>query len=301
LYQLEKASISETAAPAGRIPTAMTSPASLAFVLLAAPALLPAQAAPDPRALIEQSLKANNRSEELARDYTYIETVVEREFSGGKVSKVETTQFEILNLYGQPYRRLIARDNKPLPPDEERKQARKFEETASERASETPAEREKRIAKYRERAQRQRNMLNEIPHAYDLSLAGETTWNGTDAWLIQGTPRKGYKPKDSNAARLFPNIKGLFYISKNSPTLLKIEAEAIDTVSFGLVVARMDKGARFQIERTRLDDSLWATSRVRITFDARIALVKHMKMDIDISYTNHRKFQTDSRIVSTSQ
>lgn len=278
----------------------MTSSALFATGLFAIPALLPAQPAPDTRALVAQSIAVNSRAEELTRDYTYLETVVEREYSGGKVSNTKTATFEIIGLYGEPYRRLIRRDGKPLPPDEERKVVRKYDETASDRASETPAEREKRLAKFRERYRRQRAFLNEIPNAYDFRLAGDTNWNGHEAWIIEGVPKKGYKPKDERAAKLLPNFKGKFYIAKAGATLLKIDAEAIDSVSFGLVIARMDRGARFQIERTRLSDSLWATGRVQVNFDARIALVKRMKMDIDITYSDYRKFQTDSRIVSTA-
>jgi hypothetical protein len=81
---------------------------------------------------------------------------------------------------------------------------------------------------------------------------------------------------------------------------LKLEAEAMDTVSFGLVLARLDKGARFSLEKTRINDELWMPLKIKVDFEARLALLKKLRVDVQIDYGNFRKFQTESRILSVS-
>ena len=98
--------------------------------------------------------------------------------------------------------------------------------------------------------------------------------------------------------KMLSKFKGRFYIAKSEPALLKLEAEAIDTVSFGLVLARLEKGARFTMEKTKVNGELWMPVRMKVDFDARLALFKKMKVDLQIDYTNFRKFQSESRVLS---
>ncbi len=263
------------------------------FVALAACAL----AAQDPKALVERALERAQRDDDSARNYTYLETATEQEWRDGHRTKAETQTYEILNLYGQPYRRLVAKNGKPLDPAEQHKQQHKLDRTAAERAKETPAERERRLSKYREERKRSRAFLNEIPKAFDFRMAGETVLGGRPAWILDATPRPDYHGHDSRT-KMLNKFKGRFYIAKNEVALLKLDAEAIDTVSFGLVLARLEKGARLTMEKTKVNDELWMPVKMKVDFDARLALFKKMKVDLQIDYTNFRKFQSESRVLS---
>lgn len=115
---------------------------------LAAAVLACSALAQDPRALIEKSLQRDQRDDALARDYAYLETAIEQEWRGGARTKTESSTYEILSLYGQPYRRLVSRDGKPLPLTSQEKEQRKMDKLAAERAAESPAQRQGRLAKY---------------------------------------------------------------------------------------------------------------------------------------------------------
>ena len=269
----------------------MRSSAALAFCVLCA------YGAPDPRTLIERSLQRDQRDEELARQYAYLETSSEQEWKNGKRTKLEKETHEILSLYGQPHRRLVARDGKPLSTEEQQKEQRKMDKLAAERARETPAERERRLAKYASDRRRQREFLKEIPKAFAFQLAGETKLAGRTAWMIDATPIPNYQPQDSRA-KMLSRFKGRFYVAQDDATLLKLEAEAIDTVSFGLVLARLERGARFTLEKTHVNNELWMPSRIKVDFDARLALLKKLKVDLQVEYSDFRKFQSDSKVLA---
>lgn len=264
--------------------------------LLAALAVC-ALSAQDPKALVERALQRAQFDDDMARHYTYLETSTEQEWKDGQRTKLETQTYEILNLYGQPHRRLVARDGKPLEPADQQRQQQKLDRAAAERARETPAERERRLARYREERRKSRAFLNQIPNAFDFRMAGETVLGGRAAWVLEATPRPDFHGRDARE-KMLNKFKGRFYIAKSEPALLKLEAEAIDTVSFGLVLARLEKGARFTMEKTKINDELWMPVRMKVDFDARLALFKKMKVDLQIDYTNFRKFQSESRVLS---
>ncbi len=259
--------------------------------------ILSVYGAPDPRALIEKSLQRDQRDEELARQYAYLETSSEQEWKNGQRTKLQRETHEILSLYGQPYRRLVAKDGNPLSPGEQQKEQRKLDKVAAERARETPAERERRLAKYTSDRRRQREFLKEIPRAFTFQLAGETKLAGRAAWMIDATPIAEYRPQDARA-RVLSKFKGRFYVAQEDATLLKLEAEAIDTVSFGLVLARLERGARFTLEKTHVNNELWMPLRIKVDFDARVALLKKLKIDLQVDYSDFRKFQSESKVLA---
>jgi hypothetical protein len=82
------------------------------------------------------------------RDYTYLQREEEHRLDGqGNEKSLETRNYEIMMLYGQQVRRLIARNDKPLSAGEAAKEEKKIQKVMREREQETPEQREKRLQK----------------------------------------------------------------------------------------------------------------------------------------------------------
>jgi len=79
---------------------------------------------------------------------------------------------------------------------------------------------------------------------------------------------------------------------------VKVEAETIDTVSFGWILARLSRGTRLTFQQTRINDEVWLPSKATTKLDARVALFKKYRADIEVDWSQYRKFQSDSRVVS---
>jgi hypothetical protein len=118
--------------------------------------------------------------------------------------------------------------------------------------------------------------------------------------VIEGAPHPGYKPK-TKATGYFLKMKGRMWVSKDDYQVVKIEAETIDTISIGAFLVRLHKGARVRAQYARVNDEVWLPKYVGLTGSARFLLVKGMRIDSDMAFTNYRKFSTDSRVVSTGQ
>jgi hypothetical protein len=198
---------------------------------------------PDAREIVRRSLEMDQKNQAIARNYTFLERQDTRmlDRSGKPKKPPEIRTFDVTLLEGSPYRRLVARNDRPLPPDEERKEAEKLRKSIDERRKETPAQRQLRIAEWERKQQHQRAPFQEIPDAFDLRVAGEETLNGREAYVIAVTPKPGYKPKLA-AAAYFPKIKGKLWIDKRDNQWIKGEIETLDTISFGGILVRLDKG-----------------------------------------------------------
>ena len=270
------------------------------FALVLAAACGWLTAAEDPREIVRRAVAHMDQNLQVARNYTFLERSATNELDGaGKVKTRKVLLYDVTMLEGSPYRRLVGRDDHALSSEETGNEEKKLEASIGERRKETPKQRAQRIADWEKRRQRLRDPLNEVLDAFDLKMAGEEPLAGRRAWIIDAVPRAGYHPR-SGIARLFPKLRGKLWIDEGDYQWVKTEAEATDTISLGWILARLKKGARLDVEMTRVNDEVWLPKRVEARLSARIALFKTVGVEQQTTYSNYRKFQVDSHLVSVA-
>ena len=252
--------------------------------------------APDAQAIMQRAVAKDIVSWQAAKDYTFLQRTQEDALDGGggvKSSKSETS--EIMVLYGEPFERIVAKDDKPLAEDEQKKQNEKFEKETRKRENESPEERQKRLEKFEKQREDERAFVRELVDAYDFTLAGSETVNGRATWVIDGTPRPGFEGK-RREAKMLPKIKPRFWIDQQDYIWTRLRAEVTDTLSFGWVVARLHKGSQFEMQQVRVNDEVWLPQRIDVKLDARLALLKGINENVHVTYKDYRKFRTDTKI-----
>jgi hypothetical protein len=255
---------------------------------------------PDAEQIVRRSMERDIFNSEQLRNYTFVQEVEEKHLDGdGNVKRTKIETSEVVMLYGEPHERLIRRDGNPLLPAEKRKHEEKLNRVIEKRSKETETEKAKRLAEAEKARRKSREFLQKIPEAFTLHLIGEETLAGNETWVVEAIPNPAFRPYDRDTKRL-TKLKGKLWISKADYEWVKLQAETIENISFGGVIARMNKGAVLEFEQTRVNDEVWLPSRVHVNFDARLALVKSLRRAIDISFSDYRKFHSDSRIVFTS-
>ena len=250
----------------------------------------------DVNEIMRQAVEKDLVNWHAAKDYTFLERTQENKLDGGgrvQSSKVETS--EIMVLYGQPFEHLIARDDKPLPPKEQKKQDDKFDEETRKRANETPEERQKRIEKYDKQREENRAFVREILNAYTFKLSGEEVLHGRKTWVVDGDPRPDFQPQHRDA-KVLPKIKPRFWIDQQDHTWTKLRGEVTDTISFGLVIARLHKGTTFELQQMRVNDEIWLPQNIDVRIDARVALLKSFNEELHVTYSDYKKFRTETKI-----
>ena len=251
-----------------------------------------------PRDVIRRAVAAEARNWNVARNYAFSERVSLRYLdSQGRVRSQEVRILDVAMVDGSPYRRLVARNDRPLPPTEERKEQEKLASSIAERQDETTAQRARRMAEYDRRPEWQREAWGELAEAFDFRMAADQVRDGATLYVIDATPRQGYQPA-SRTAKLLAHLKARLWVDKQDYRLVKAEAEVVDTITVGLFLVRVAKGSRATFEQTRVNDEVWLPSKVRASVSARLGLLKVLRIEQEITYSNGRGFHTDSPVVS---
>lgn len=254
---------------------------------------------PDPVAIVKRSLAVDQRHDELRRDYTYdLFTEVRELDAAGKQKSVKSTKVEVVALGPKRLRLLIEKDGKPLPPAEAHKEKEKYERAAQEAARLSSAEKKRQLADEKRHSDEEREKFKHIPEAFHFTMVGETVINGRPAWQIRAQPVHTYS---GPYAFLLRNMEGMFWIDKADYAWVRVEADTLDTVSFGWLLARIQKGTSFIFESAKVNDELWAPSKINLRANARIALIKALRVDQDLVFSHYRKFHTDSRVVAVEE
>jgi len=86
----------------------------------------------------------------------------ERHFDArGKVESTKQEKWETLILDGQPYRRMLERDGKPLSPQEQSDEQKRFDRETSRLSKESPEQKQKQMEDYEARRKRDLAFLSE--------------------------------------------------------------------------------------------------------------------------------------------
>ncbi len=240
-------------------------------------------------------------NQKLERNYTYIEREVQKNLDGkGQVKSTEIKTYEVLEIYGEQVQRLIEKDDKPLDAKEAAKEEEKVQKIIDKRKNESEEDAQEARKKEEKEREDGRKFVREVADAYDFKLVGTELVDGRAAWVIDAEPRPGFEPHIKEA-KFLSKIHGRVWIDQGDLQLAKMDVETLDTLSFGLVLARIHKGTRFILQQTRVNEEVWLPKLLDYKFDARVALLKGYNIDGEQTFRDYRKFRTSSKIVEVGE
>lgn len=258
-------------------------------------------APPAAEEIVKESLRRDRLNFERAKDYTFVRTETTRQFDGkGAEVKRESATYDVVMIEGSPYEKKVKKDGKPLTPKEKAKAEKDFEKELGKRRSESEKDKRERLRKQEKQRAELRAVLDEIPKAFELKLAGEQQIDGLPVWVIDARPRAGYRPAVKRAS-ILPKFEGRIWIDQKDYQWVQVEARTIAPVSFGWILARLHPGAVLTFRQGRVHSDVWLPLRATTRLNAKVALLKSFRAEIDVQWADYRKFQTESRIVSTAE
>jgi len=261
------------------------------------PAPAPSLSEDQIRELIRQTAEKDMENDKRQRDYTYIQREEEHRLDGkGQVKSTEIKTSEVMELYGEQVERLISKDDKPLSDKDAKKEEEKIQKVIEKRKNESEGDRRKREAKEEKEREQGRQFVREVADAYNFKFAGIESLAGRDTYVIDGEPKPGYQAH-MKEAKILPKFRFRAWIDKDESQWKKLDIQCIDTVSFGLFLARFHKGSRILIEQTRINDEVWLPQHVNVKVDVRLALLKDFNVEDDITFRDYKKFRTNTKIV----
>jgi hypothetical protein len=247
--------------------------------------------------LVRESADKDLENTKRQRNYTYIQRNEQHHLDAkGRVTSTESKTYEIMVLSGEPTQKLIAKNDKPLSEKEARAEEDKIKSLVDKYRREDESARRKRLQKSEKEAEDNRRFVLEVADAFQFRFSGIETIAGRPAYVIDADPIPGYKPKSKDTQWL-PDFRFKAWVDVADRQLVKADIECINTVSWGLFLARIHKGSKIHLEQVRINDEVWLPKYVSVSLDARVVLLKNLDMNIDITFRDYKKFVAETEIV----
>jgi hypothetical protein len=275
----------------------------LAILWLVASAALSGQERPLPAfEPFVREVKARLRTDaDLQAGWTYTERRREQTLDGsGRVKREKVQVFEVYpGLPGEePYRRLIEENGRPVPApalerrDRERQQ--KVERYARDQARQNEADRQRAAREYEKWLKERTAAIEDIFHVFDVRMLRREPIDGHDTILFALEPRKDARPR-TDSGRMMRHFRTLAWISESDYELVRVEVEAVDTVSFGLgLLARLHKGATATYQRRKVDGEAWLPERVTYRGSGRVLLIRRLRLGGVSEFFGYRRFGVET-------
>jgi len=277
--------------------------ARVLLVLLAVviPAAAQERPLPDPTTFLPEVRARLQTDQSVQSSYSYVETRRERKLDGS--GRTTSESVKVLENYpglpGEPrWERLISENGKPVPASELEKQDRERQQKAQEYARRLASEPEKERArqsrdwdKYR---REMKETVDDIFRVYDVKMEGRERIDGHDTIRFSLNPRPDADPRTGDG-KIMRHFNGVAWVSESEYELVRLRVEAIDTVGIGLgLLARVSKGARIAFERRKVNSEVWLPATASYSFNARVGLIKMLRRNATLEFSNYRKFTVDT-------
>ncbi len=272
----------------------------------------PAAANPDPAASADgtavarplpeivplmRQVELNERTAEaIEKDYTYHTASRLIEYDGhGAARKTETRDFDIFWQDGVQVRKLVAKDGKPLPPDELKKEdARIDEEVAKAKARREKADsqdKETDSAGHDEITLSRLLELGAFSNARRVQIAGRDTI----AIDFTGDPKAKIRNRSEGAVR---EMAGTLWVDEQDKAIQHLEGRFVNPYKVaGGMVMNVSQGTSFKITNVRLNNEVWLPQSFEAHGHARVLLFLNLDGDISAHMSDYHKFRASSHIL----
>ena len=282
----------------------LTSPRVIVVLgfLFAAP-LLGAQnrPLPDQESFLRETRKHLQTDSTLQSSYVYVET--RRELKLDKSGRTREESVKVFESYpGLPgearWERLIAENGRPVPTEDLAKQDRERQRKAAgmvQRLAEDASKERARQTREYQKARRERDdAVSDVFTVFDIRMIGRERVEDHDTIAFSLTPKPGATPRTTEGKQMRHfNVRA--WISESDHELVKLEAEAIDTLSIGLgVLARLHKGARLSFLRRKVNGEVWLPAVVSYNASARVGLLFTLRRSGTSEFSGYRKYSVDT-------
>lgn len=238
----------------------------------------------NPVEIVRRSVAAADRGWKAQQIYKYTERDEERHTdSRGNAKSDKVVVSRVIFVNGAPFEETVEQNGASPTPDEKRKE----QQARRKLERETTVERVARLKKDEEN----RAFIREVPTAFDFRLIGADQINGRPAWILEVTPKPGYRPH-SKYGKIFSKVKGKLWVDQQDYGWVKVDATVTEPFSMGFV-ARIQRGSHIFFEQTRMADGTWLPKKIEVKAEAKVFFLVNHNIDEVITYWDYRAAQPE--------
>jgi len=249
--------------------------------------------------LLRRVIEAQERQQELTREYAFRETTVTRDLDSGGL--VDRTKSEVALVTPGPdgeYRRLVGKDGKPLSPEEEAKEERKFQKYLKEQLRLPVEERDyKTKGKLKRRVERFQERLREAIEVFDFEPLEDEVIQDVPLRVFRFLPKPGYEGH-SRSTKILARMEGRVWIDPRRDQLAKLQVRLVKNLKFlGGIFGRVSEGSEASAEGWfdgDPDEGVWLLDEIAVSLDARLYFLKSYRQRIEIDYHDYQRYRVDT-------
>ena len=237
--------------------------------------------------------------DERQSGYVFTERRVEQKIdAAGRVTDESVKVYEVHpGLPGENrYRRLIEEDGRAVPSGTLAKRDAERRKTVEAYARrQTVVSARQQDARRLGTARREYSAaVEDIFRIYDIRMVRREAIDGIETILATLTPRPNAQPRTKDGG-VMKHFAARAWISESGYELVRVEIEAIDTLSFGLgLLARVHKGTVATYQRRKVDGETWLPAAVTWTASARVLLLRRLRLRGLSEFSNYRRYTVDT-------
>ena len=244
--------------------------------------------------IIRRSIAVNTADWQAQPQYAHCELDIKKKRdSNGRVRIEQSKTYEVMMIEGSPYYRLIAVNNEPLTRSQEQQERAKLNKETERRQNESARDRRARIAKYQNERAEEHLLMQQMVAAFEFRYAGEQPVKGTDCYVLDATPNPDYRAPVERA-RVLTGMKGRLWIDKAHYHWAKVEAEVTKPVEFGLFIAKVKPGTRFELDQGPVGD-VWLPTFFMQSVNATVLGMYGMHSIEEEHYSAYRENNLNAR------
>jgi len=252
---------------------------------------------PDARQLAREVQAGLRTDQELLQQYTFLER--RRDVDVTKLGKVRFGPYREFEVYpsevpGETYKRLVRVDGVPLPSAVLERRDAEHRKTVldqlEQRRVETPAQRQKRLARKAKERRDDQDVVDDIFAVYDIAVVGRELLDGRPTIVTTLTPRKHARTK-SDAGKFLKKIRGKAWVNERDRQVVRTELEAVEDITFGLgLLARMHRGSTISFRRTLVNNEIWLPAEAQYKVVGKTLVFRKFALESTTLYSDYRKF-----------
>jgi hypothetical protein len=247
-----------------------------------------------------QEVQANeDKVEAIIDNYSYVQKSIKRELGKDGVLRETESETVQLSFYkGRRISRLMEKNGRPLnareQADADKDAAKRVEEIEKEIAKEdakmlkqdragTPSSDSRRVS------------IAEVLRASKLLNPRRERFRGRDVIVFDFEPNPDFDMRNAKSMlKFFGKTAGVMWIDEKDKQVARLEAVLFESYKVGGgVLAKLQKGASFTLEKERVNDEVWLPSQADINLSVRVLLVKGISVNQLIRSYDYRIFETE--------
>jgi hypothetical protein len=237
-------------------------------VMLAGTTLLRAQDTaplPDPQPFFDAVRRNLTRSQEDQKLFGYKERRTNVNLNPfGRLGTNGTRLIEVMPTRdGAQLRRVLERDGVPVPDSQ-------------------PNRRENRMPQGR-------TVVEDVASVLEIAISHREMLEGRPAIVVRFQARPAAKPR-TREGRIARAFTGLIWVDESAHEVRRIEATAIDDITFGYgMLARVNQGSVVQVERRLVEGDAWLPTSMRFKGEGRALLFRKLVIDFAVEWFDYRR------------